>query len=66
VREIYPPRIELRFKLTGPHGDVIREGERSVRDRTFVKRSGYRDDPLRHEKAPLDEWLRAEFRRPRS
>ncbi len=65
VRDFYPPRIDLRFKLRGPDGEVIREGGRSLRDPLFLKRSGYRDDPLRHEKMLLDyDWLRAEFPHP--
>jgi hypothetical protein len=65
VRDIYPPRIALRFRLADAKNTVLKEGERTLSDPMFLaKGHGDRSDPLRHEKALLDDWLRAEFPRP--
>lgn len=62
VRDIYPPRIELRFRLFDANGSVLREGERKLHDAAFLMRDGaHEDDPLRFEKRLLDQWLRKEF-----
>ena len=63
VKDIYPPRIDLRFTLTGADGRVLASGERRLRDSAFLMRSTPDDsDPLRFEKRLLDDWLRREFR----
>jgi hypothetical protein len=62
VRDIYPPRIDLRFRLLDANGAVLREGERTLRDNAFLMRDGaHETDPLRFEKRLLDQWLRKEF-----
>lgn len=62
VRVIYTPRIDLRFKLLGPGGAVLREGTRVLRDSGFLTRPRVRSsDPLHHEKALLDDWIDKEF-----
>lgn len=62
VRDIYPPRIDLSFKLRDERGAVLREGSRQLRDSAFLMRPDmYPNDPLRHEKALLDDWVRKEF-----
>jgi hypothetical protein len=64
VKDLYPPRIDLSFKLTDAAGKVIKEGTRKLRDLAFnMKISINRDDPLRHEKALIDDWLRQDFTR---
>jgi hypothetical protein len=64
VKDIYPPRITLMFRLTNADGSIVKEGQRDLRDMAFMMKltMGFRDDPLRHEKALLDDWLSAEFR----
>ena len=66
VRDIYPPRLGLDFRLLDPAGRVVRSGSRALSDLAFLMKltGGFRDDPLRHEKALLDDWLRAEFTTP--
>ena len=66
VRDIYPPRLGLEFRLLDPAGRVVRSGSRALSDLAFLLKitGGFRDDPLRHEKALLDDWLRAEFAAP--
>ena len=67
VKDIYPPRITLAFRLTDAEGNVVKEGRRELRDLSFMMKinMSFRDDPVRHEKALLDDWLRDEFRRVR-
>lgn len=67
VKDIYPPRISLSFRLTDAEGNVVKEGKRELRDLAFLMKitMGFRDDSVRHEKALLDDWLRAELPRVR-
>ncbi|TWI14128.1 DUF3016 domain-containing protein [Aerolutibacter ruishenii] len=62
VRDIYPPRIHLRFRHLAGSGAVIAEGERRLVDVGFMQRQSIMDsDPLRYEKRLLDDWLRREL-----
>jgi len=67
VKDIYPPRINLTFQLTDRDGNVVKEGKRELKDLAFLMKinMSFRDDPVRHEKALLDDWFRAEFPRVR-
>lgn len=64
VKDIYPPRIAFMFRLTDADGTVLKEGKRDIRDMAFMMKitMTFRDDPLRHEKTLLDDWLSDEFR----
>lgn len=64
VKDIYPPRINLSFRLTTAAGQVVKEGNRELRDMAFMMRIPvtFRDDPLRYEKTLLDDWFHDEFR----
>lgn len=64
VKDIYPPRIDLSFRLTDASGRVIKEGKRELRDLSFLMKitTTFPDDPLRHEKTLIDDWFRSEFR----
>ncbi|MDR0226057.1 MAG: DUF3016 domain-containing protein [Burkholderiaceae bacterium] len=62
VRDIYPPRIDLHFKLLSSDGKLLREASRQLRDPSFMMRPDlYPNDPLRYEKTLLDDWLRSEL-----
>lgn len=60
IKDIYPPRIDLHFRLLDANGKVIREGARKLRDPGFMSSGGVTssNDNLRYEKALLDRWLR--------
>lgn len=60
VKSIYPPRIDLRFRLLGADGQTLREGSRKLRDPGFLDSgiAATRDGPLKYEKALIDRWLR--------
>ena len=64
MRDIYPPRITLDFRLTDAAGAVVAEGRRQLIDSAYLSRASLiRDsDPLRYEKQLLDDWLRKEFK----
>lgn len=67
VKDIYPPRMVLTFRLTDAQGNVVKEGKRELRDLAFMMKISmtFRDDPVRHEKALLDDWIRTELPRVR-
>ena len=62
IKNLYPPRIDLRYTLSAADGSVVRSGEARLRDNAFLSRGTMsRDDPLRYEKRMLDDWLRRTF-----
>jgi len=64
VKDVYPPKIDLDFKLTAADGKVLKEGKRQLRDLAFLmKISINRDDNIRYEKSLIDDWLRSDFPR---
>jgi hypothetical protein len=65
VKDVYPPRIDLRFRLIGADSAPVREGTRHLRDSNYlVNAAPVTADHLRHEKALLLDWLRSELRDP--
>ncbi|KRG71668.1 DUF3016 domain-containing protein [Pseudoxanthomonas dokdonensis] len=66
IKDIYPPRISLDFKLSDGNGQVISEGQRKLVDSAFLMGSNSMDtDTLRYEKRMIDDWLRREFGEPK-
>lgn len=64
VKDIYPPRIDLYFKLTDASGKVLKEGTRKLRDMNFMMNlSIHTTDPLRYENKLIDDWMRTDFPR---
>jgi hypothetical protein len=64
VKDIYPPRIELSFRLLRADGSVVKEGARTLRDTSFLSRGAPdRQDSLQYEKAMIDRWLESELAR---
>jgi len=64
VKDIYPPKFDLEFKLVGSDLTVLKEGKRKLRDLAFMsKLSISQNDGLHFEKALLDDWLQNEFAR---
>jgi hypothetical protein len=61
VKQIYPPRIDLGFKVTDATGATVREGARRLRNLDFMMdpvAAMRTSETLRHEKALLDHWIR--------
>ncbi len=61
MRDIYPPRIDLDFKLVDQDGKVLREGKRTLRDLDYLNSSvglpAATGAPLYYDKALLRRWL---------
>jgi hypothetical protein len=64
VKDIYPPRVNLEFKLIDAEGKVVSEGKRQLRDLGYMTSMAMpTSDPLRYDKEMLNDWLRQEFKR---
>ena len=63
VRDIYPPRMTVRFRHLDASGAVVSEGERKLSDPGFLLGASpiNNSDPLRYEKRMIDSWLRREL-----
>lgn len=64
IRDIYPPRMTVKFRQLDANGQVIKEGERTLTDPAFLTGSAplSDSDPLRYEKRMIDNWVKREFR----
>jgi len=69
MKDTYPPRIDLTFRLLDGDGKELRAGSRKLRDSNYLVNAGPSSitDHLRYEKALLGDLLRHELGRgPRS
>jgi hypothetical protein len=65
MKEVYPPRINLEFRLTDASGRELQAGRRQLRNVGFLATTTmFADDPLRYDKQLLSDWLRGEFKKP--
>jgi DUF3016 family protein len=63
MKDVYPPRIDLQFRLLGADGAKARAGTRRLRDSNYlINAAPVTADHLRHEKALLLDWLQKELR----
>lgn len=63
MKDIYPPRIDLHYRLLDANGNVLREGSSKLRDLSYLQRVVPNStDPLRYDKRLLNDWLHKEFR----
>ncbi|OAM91335.1 DUF3016 domain-containing protein [Termitidicoccus mucosus] len=61
IKQIYPPRINLGFKVTDAAGATVREGTRQLRNLDFMNdpvATMRSSETLRYEKALIDNWTR--------
>ena len=63
VRDIYPPRIDLRYARHDASGRLVDSGERRLGDVGFLNRPlhGRASDALRYEKRLIDDWVRRDL-----
>lgn len=63
VKEIYAPRINLSYQVVDASGTPIKQGERVLTNMNFLQTASPAtvNDPRRHEKALIDDWIRSEF-----
>jgi hypothetical protein len=64
MKEIYAPRVQLRFRLLGADGKVVKEGERKLQDPDYLTQAGHpgSEEPLYYDKQLLKRWLQNEFK----
>jgi hypothetical protein len=64
VKDIYPPAFKFTYEVTDPSGKVVKGGTESLRDGGFQFRSVIdNNDPLRYEKAVLNDWAQSTLTR---
>ena len=64
VKDVYPPRVKLEFRLLAADGKVVNEGKRELQDLGFLMKLAVpTTEPLRYDKQQLVDWLRREFKR---
>jgi len=63
MKDLYPPRATLRYRVIDAGGATIREGESKLTDMAYLQRAtlATSTDPLRYDKRLLDDWLDKEF-----
>jgi hypothetical protein len=61
-KSIYPPRIVLDFRVLDAGRQSVRDGHRELSDLNYQLRVvSQGEDPLRHEKELLQDWLKQEL-----
>ena len=65
MKEIYAPRVRLKFQLLGADGKGLKEGERNLVDQEYLMNSGRpgSSDPLFYDKLMLKDWITKEFKK---
>jgi len=68
MRDIYPPRMQLHYRLLAADGSVIRESDVRLMDAFYLQRAvvGNSTDVLRFDKRMIDDWLTRDFPASRS
>jgi hypothetical protein len=62
MKDVYPPRIDIQFRLLGADGAELRAGARRLRDSNYLTHAApVTADHLRYEKALLLDWLQREL-----
>ena len=65
LRELYPPRMKLEFRLVDADGNVVSEGKRQLQQLGYLMTLSLPTrDPLRYDKEMIRGWMRQEFGRP--
>jgi hypothetical protein len=63
MTDVYPPRVDLQFRILGADGAELRAGARRLRDSNYLTHAApVTADQLRYEKALLLDWLQKELR----
>ncbi len=64
IKDIFIPRVALKFQLVDAGGKVVKEGERKLSDPAFMQRLHLpgSDEPLYYDKAMLKDWVVREFK----
>jgi hypothetical protein len=63
LKDLYSPKMELEFRLTGADGKVLVEGKRKLTDQAYLQRLvPPNHDPLCYDKDLLSDWLRSDIK----
>ncbi|HET7064424.1 MAG TPA: DUF3016 domain-containing protein [Rudaea sp.] len=64
MKDIYPPRMKLHYKLMASDGSTLREKDVRLIDMGYLQHTGLPTDidPLRYDKRQILDWLNHEFR----
>lgn len=63
LKDIYPPRMNLEFRLVGADGKVVSEGKRRLQNMGYLMTSVLpTNDSLRYDKEMIRDWIRQEFK----
>jgi hypothetical protein len=64
MKDIFAPRMHLKFQLLGADGKLVKEGERKLQDLDYLMQAGRpgSQDPLYYDKQMLKTWLTREFK----
>jgi hypothetical protein len=64
MKDIYAPRVHLKFQLVGADGKVVKAGERNLSDMNYLQqiRMAGGQDPLYYDKTLLKQWVKDEFK----
>lgn len=62
LKDIYPPRMTLEFRLVDADGKVVSEGTRRLQNLSYLMTLAMPStDPLRYDKEMIRDWMRQEF-----
>ena len=64
MKDIYTPKIQLKFQLLDADGKVLKEGERRLTDMNYlmqIRRPGS-DEPLHYDKQLLKQWVKDDLK----
>lgn len=64
MKDIYPPRLSLHYRLVASDGSTLREGQAKLIDMGYLQHVGLPTDtdPLRYDKRQILDWVNREFR----
>jgi hypothetical protein len=64
MKDLYAPKIKLKFQLLDGNGKVLKEGERRLTDTNYLSQAGRpgSSEPLYYDKQLLKQWVQDEFR----
>lgn len=66
IKDIYRPRMDINFQLTGADGKVVKEGQRTLMNMNFQMDQSANitsgNEPLFYDKQLLLRWLQTEFK----
>jgi hypothetical protein len=65
MKDIYPPRMVLSYRVTDASGKIVKQGDETLTDNNYLTtgRLTNRSDLLRYDKTLMSDWYRRTFSR---